>query len=90
MNLGTVSPQVTAGGQSDAFPVLDQDTLIRRPNSESLNMTEGLCLPQGERLEFGNVSLQGNMYDLGTPGVYHQDQDIRPGYSLSHEYEREL
>lgn len=91
MNSGTVGAQVTVGGQSDTFPVLNQDTLVHGSDSKSLDMTEGLCLPQGEGLEFGNMmSLQGNIYDMVTPVVYRENQDILPGYSLSHEHEREL
>ncbi|KAH8158424.1 hypothetical protein CIB48_g9827 [Xylaria polymorpha] len=56
------------------------------------DIVEGLCLPQGRVQEFGGFSLQDPIYGLPDP-IVRCDREIiglYPGYSLSHEHEREL
>ncbi|KAI0472423.1 hypothetical protein F4859DRAFT_104158 [Xylaria cf. heliscus] len=73
--------RLTPGDQGDAFLI---------PDIVSSDMIGDLCLPHGEVQEFGGFSLQDPAYDPPYPALSRDRANIYPGYSLTHEQEREL
>ncbi|KAI1754706.1 hypothetical protein F4782DRAFT_528068 [Xylaria castorea] len=84
--------QVTPGDQADAFLTPDPYSLAHEPSIVFPDILEDLCLPRGEVQEFGGFGLQDPTYGLPDLGARSNRENIGlyPGYSLSHEQEKEL
>ncbi|KAI1311629.1 hypothetical protein F5Y03DRAFT_341762 [Xylaria venustula] len=83
----SIEAQFTPDSQD--FLALDSASLVNGPSIVSPGTIEGLRLPEGGE-QFGDFNLHGSIYDSivsicppGCPTTY-------PGYSLSHEHERDL
>ncbi|KAI0194833.1 hypothetical protein EV127DRAFT_200980 [Xylaria flabelliformis] len=82
----------TPGDQADAFLTPDQHSLAHESGIVFPDIVEGLCLPRGDVQEFGGFSLQDPTYGLPDLGArsHRENIGLYPGYSLSHEQEKEL
>ncbi|KAI0445550.1 hypothetical protein F4803DRAFT_548066 [Xylaria telfairii] len=88
----SIEGQVSPGDQEDTFLTPNPLSLAHGPGIVFPGIVEGLCLPQGRGQEFGGFSLQDPIYGLPDPIVSYDREilGLYPGYSLSHEHEREL
>lgn len=78
------------GDQDDASLTPEQDSVGHRPDTVSPSMIEDFSLPQGQLHDFGSFSLQDPTYGSTAAAMPFESQNAYPGYSLSHEHEREM
>ncbi|KAI1132172.1 hypothetical protein F5Y10DRAFT_6652 [Nemania abortiva] len=84
----SVDTQLVLGDHASLTP--EQDSIVHTSDIVSQGMMEDLCLSQGQIHEFESFSLQGPIYGSTPATVPRDSQNIYPGYSLTHEHEREL
>ncbi|KAI1149186.1 hypothetical protein F4825DRAFT_431466 [Nemania diffusa] len=89
-SLASNDAQFMLGDQDDASLTPEQDSVGHRPDTVSPSMIEDFSLPQGQLHDFGSFSLQDPTYGSTAAAMPFESQNAYPGYSLSHEHEREI
>ncbi|KAF2964013.1 hypothetical protein GQX73_g9565 [Xylaria multiplex] len=86
----SIEPQFAQRDQADTFLSLDQDSLAHGPGIIPPDTIEGLYLSQGEVGGFESFSLPDPTARDALIAEVVQSNSQYPGYSLSHEQERDL